>query len=128
MELEKLCISASGVSDIFKIAIIFKMCGRVLEEVAVSELMDKTSDRFSVGNIEVKQCATESCYSEEYPAVIVLHDLHLSDIKSLYLEISRARVYCAVLIYSSVDTLLSENQSLCNLLNELEDSVKIIRY
>ena len=128
MELEKLCISASGVSDSLKIAIIFKMLGRRLEEVAVSELMNKTSDRFSVGNIEVRQCATESCYSEEYPAVIVLHDLHLSDIKSLYLEISRARVYCAVLIYSSVDTLLSENQSLCNLLNELEDSVKIIRY
>ena len=46
---------------------------------------------------------SEESMSAEWPAVIILHNIwqhrELSDLAALYLSISRARVYCSVIVY-----------------------------
>ena len=97
-------------------------------------IVDKTIHRAikSRSNMTIESCHVDNCYSSEYPAVIVVNEVRTrgASISSLFLEISRARVYCAVILYStssSYDT-LSEYQPLINLLDTLEDSVRVIRY
>ena len=74
----------------------------------------------------------EDCYSAEWPAVIVLHELkgYLGDynLSQLYLEISRARVFCSVLVVPEKDHTVTEYKDMHELLNRLESVTHIIRY
>ena len=84
--------------------------------------------RSLISDNDIELCNIHSCYSIEYPAVIVLHDVLYNNISPLYLEISRARVYCSVILYTSNRSSLSEYQPLSKMLDKLADSVRIIRY
>ena len=92
-------------------------------------------ERFRVfDNNKIEWCNIKCCYSVEYPAVIVLYDISdtFMDISSLYLQISRARVFCVVIVYNSSSYNLtgSKSQRLNDMFVELEDSVsvRVIRY
>ncbi|XP_063680537.1 uncharacterized protein LOC134815876 [Bolinopsis microptera] len=94
---------------------------------------------FKVGVVKYRSgkmewCVVDSCYSTEYPAVIVLDHMEQCPLPSLYLKMSRARVYCVVImITSNVD---GEYDPRCQspppsyehkrLLKKLKDSVRII--
>ena len=86
-------------------------------------------ERFSVfDDNKIEFCNIDNCYSVEYPAVIVLYDNSdtFKDISSLYLQISRARVFCSVILFNSYR---GDNLSQLNdMLAELGDSVRVIRY
>ena len=91
MELDKLCIS--GLSSGFKIGIIVDTYYDSLGKTILN-IMERRSDK------TIELCEVTSCYSVEYPAVIVVHDLDDKEgIFSLYLKMSRARVYCAVTLF-----------------------------
>ena len=95
MELDKLCIS--GLPSCFKIGIIVDSYYNSLRKTVI-----KTMERRSDETIEL--CDVDSCYSVEYPAAIVLLDLRRTHgVFSLYLEMSRARVYCAVILFAAHD-------------------------
>lgn len=120
-ELDKLCIRSVG--NGFTIGIVtygssFELIDKIIEEK--SSLSDNKIETFDI----------DSCYSVEYPAVIVLHDVlgtTAQHIRSLYLEISRARVYCVVIFMASCGS-VSISNSVLALLDKLEDTVKIVRH
>ena len=121
-ELDKL-LGACG-SSRFDIGIV---CNRYDFNTIVKKSIE---GRISDNNIEL--CNALSCYSAEYPAVIVLHDAYSPvDIAPLYLMISRARAYCSVILFTSVSHHISsllEAKPLNDLLNELRDCATIIRH
>ena len=94
----------------------------------IAAIKKTVESRASNEKIEISNVT--NCYSTEYPAVIVVYDVfnvYKTNIAPLYLLISRARVYCSVILYSFYSN-LSEDQLVIDLLNELENSVKIIRH
>ena len=94
----------------------------------IAAIKKTVESRASNEKIEISNVT--NCYSTEYPAVIVVYDVfnvYKTNIAPLYLLISRARVYCSVILYSYYSN-LSEDQLVIDLLNELENSVKIIRH
>ena len=123
MELDKLydpCVLRG-----FQIGIIGNSCDKNVVKMIESAI----EKRSNLSAVEVDFCDAASCHSVEYPAVIVLHDLSSrARVSSLYLEISRARVYCAVILYSSNKKYSSENQLLRDLLSKIEDNVRIRHY
>ena len=72
----------------------------------------------------------KDCYSAEYPAAIVILDARVEEtgIAPLYLMMSRARVYCSVILIRSNIRSVNEVIGLNDLLKELKDSVRIIKY
>ncbi|XP_063692766.1 uncharacterized protein LOC134824719 [Bolinopsis microptera] len=122
MELDKLydpCVLRG-----FQIGIIGDSCDKNVVKMIESAI----EKRSNLSGVEIDFCDAASCHSVEYPAVIVLHDVSgRASISSLYLEISRARVYCAVIIYSSNKKYSSENRLLRDLLNKIEDNVRILK-
>ena len=123
MELDKLydpCVLRG-----FQIGIIGNSC----DKNVVKMIESAKEKRSNLSAVEVDFCDAASCNSVEYPAVIVLHDLcSRARVSSLYLEISRARVYCAVILYSSHKKYSSEHQLLGDLLSKIEDNVRIRHY
>ena len=75
------------------------------------------------------------CYSAEWPAIIALSkqsEGHFSlslKLTSLYLEISRARVYCSVIFYPGKEKKSEKSSGTeFNLLDKLKDLVHVLRY
>ena len=117
-ELNKLC--NTDVTRSFKIGIVNHGFDNLIKNVK--------EERCNVPDInnEIEGCDMYSCFSVEYPAVIVLYDVSGPGLTSLYLQISRARVYCVVIAYSSLSGI---NLSQFNdMLVKLGDSVTVIRY
>ena len=86
-ELNKLCINTvtGGLT-----------VGIVTYDLDNRHLVDKIiKERSSVSDCKIERCDIDDSYSVEYPVVIVVHGVSFDDdIPALYLEISRARVYC----------------------------------
>ncbi|XP_063681276.1 uncharacterized protein LOC134816381 [Bolinopsis microptera] len=114
-ELDKLTFG-SDFSLGFEIGIIYNGSSRASSSQCIEETIDKRFD----SNLQLSD--SSNCYSAEWPAVIVIHDF-ARDISALYLEISRARVHCVVILFS---TLIDISE--LDLLSELNNSAKIIRY
>ncbi|XP_063692987.1 uncharacterized protein LOC134824910 [Bolinopsis microptera] len=116
-ELDKLCNT-----DVIKIGIVYNT-RRIIQKVI--------EERCSVDNNKIEWCNVKSCYSAEYPAVIVLYDVaNYVDLSILYRQISRARVYCVVILYSSDDNHIFSGFEKLNdyMLAEFEDSIRVMRY
>ena len=91
----------------------------LLDQVKKAELKER-----------VEFCQSFYCYSVEYPAVIVIkdHGPDKGDKAPLHLLMSRARVYCSVVLFTTVRERLLDHQLLCDLLEKLKGDVKMIRY
>ena len=77
---------------------------KTLREMIEIQLAKYRSEQ-SVGNIPLLYRDTTS--SGEWPAVIVILELEdLADLPDLYLAMSRARVFCSVLLFPKIDTTL----------------------
>ena len=78
----------------------------------------------------IQFCEGYYCYSAEYPAVVVIkdHGPNLQDKAPLHLLMSRARVYCSVILFTTRRETLLEHELLDELLHKLQGDVKIIRY
>ena len=97
-------------------------------EKAIREALQVFSDK-------MEWCVVDSCYSTEYPAVIVLDHMEHCPLRSLYLKMSRARVYCVVIMITSNVDGDGEYDPRCQsppwscehkqLLKKLKDSVRI---
>ena len=114
-ELDKLTFG-SDFSLGFNVGIIYNSYSRASFSQCIEETINERCD----SNLELSD--SSNCYSAEWPAVIVIHDF-ARDISALYLSISRARVHCVVILFS---TLIDISE--LHLLSELSDSAKIIRY
>ena len=75
-----------------------------------------------VSRNKVELCDLYSCYSAEFPAVIVITNMGM---ENLYLEMSRARVYCCVILYRNLAD--SSGPRINELLDDLKGSVKVKR-
>ena len=76
-------------------------------------------------------CHSRKSFSAEWPAVIVLHKVCRyieKDLTTLQLEISRARVYCFVLIYPEKGKDLGDYGHISDILDELKDRARILKY
>ena len=113
----------TDVTRSFKIGIVYNGSDNLITKF--NEKQYSASD-----NNEIEWCNIYGCFSVEYPAVIVLYDLFGSlGLNNLYLQISRARVYCAVIVYHSYHSFSGDNLSQFNdMLVKLGDSVRVLRY
>jgi len=120
IESDKLC--TSGLSSGFKIGLIMHTFYDTLDE-AIIKIMERRSD--------IELCGINS-YSVEYPAVIVVHNLQDREtIFSLYLEMSRARVYCVIILFAAHNFPyhnLSEYHPISDFLDTLKYFARIIRH
>ena len=98
---------------------------------ALSTLDDEARDSISF-------CDVRHCFSTEFPAVIVFHgimtDFHASrqtdDFRELYLAVSRARVYCSIILFPVRENSSSDEnyQLYLKLLGTISDVAHIMRY
>ena len=81
---------------------------------------------------KIAVCYSKDCASSEWPAVIVLHevgwDSEEQDLTNLYLMLSRARVYCSVVMYPDKGDTLDSYPYMLPLLDKLSNYARIIRY
>ena len=112
-------------------------------DIGIIVYTDYSSDVLSLVEDSVKKrcCNTDSkiavcdsayCASAQWPAVIVLHevwgDSEEWDLTTLYLALSRARVYCSVFIYPEEGRTLDDTPYMLPLLDKLRNIARIIRY
>ena len=92
---------------------------------SVKERIDNTGSKIAV-------CYSRDCYSAQWPAVIVLHEVYRyneeDDLTRLYLALSRARVYCSVFIFPEEGDTLDDIPYMSPLLGKLSNIARIIRY
>ena len=103
-----------------------------LNEIEFYESIVTERSNRSYNNINLEWCDIESCYSVEYSAAVAVHSEgfggnrdDVSQIESLYLAISRAKVHCAVILYTTRYDTMSECRLIYTLLNKLQDCVRI---
>ena len=102
-----------------------------------SLVKDTVNTRCSTDN-KITVCDSAYSYSTEWPAVVVVHkldryreeeeDYYLAE---LYLKLSRARVYCSVVIvpgYGEDGYSERERRFLLNLVEKLKDKVGFVRH
>ena len=91
---------------------------------SVNMRCDNTDSKIAV-------CYSAYCASAQWPAVIVLHtvwDREEEDLTHLYLLLSRARVYCSVVIFPREGSTLDSYPYMLPLLDKLSNYARIIRY
>ena len=83
----------------------------------------------------VSLCKIEHSLSAEFPAVVVLHEMnknryseHIDDLRLLYLAISRARVYCSIILFPEKDTSVEDHEIYSRMLEKLSEVAHVIRY
>ena len=82
---------------------------------------------------KIAVCDSEDCASAQWPAVIALHTVYgyiEEDLARLYLMLSRARVYCSVVIFPEEGETLDDTSTphMLQLLDKLSNYARIIRY
>ena len=125
IELDRLC--ATDEFDYSDIGIVANVTSSVMSLV-------KNSVNRRCGNTvsKIAVCYSGYCASAQWPAVIVVHGVWHSeevDLTLLYLALSRARVYCSVIIHpwKEGDT-LDKSPHMLPLLDKLSNIARIIRY
>ena len=99
-----------------------------------SAIEDVLSNFSSNPETEVTFCTSMHSNSAEWPAVIVLHKTFQDSMSSkmqlsmLYQAISRARVYCSVILYPEEGNTIKDTRSMMRLLDKLRDLVNITWY
>ncbi len=76
-------------------------------------------------------CNSTDSYSAEWAAVIVVHGMWSSytydELRALYLELSRARVYCTLIVYPGEGTTLERYKRVINVLNKCDALVHVYK-
>jgi hypothetical protein len=125
-ELDKLTSHDNNVLNNSNICIVYDFYGSVVK--------DTVNTRCSTDN-KITVCNSEYSYSAEWPAVVVVHGLNRYSeeegyLAAQYLMISRARVYCSVVIVPGYKNGYSEKNRrfLLNLVEKLKDKVGFVRH
>ena len=121
IELDSLCVTDNlNYSDI---GIVVSVTSSVL-----SLVKDSVKKRCVNTESKIAVCRSEYCASAQWPAVIVLHSVwsEEADLTDLYLTLSRARVYCSVVLFTGET--LSDSLYMVRLLDKLSNYARIIRY
>ena len=99
-----------------------------LIDYALSTLSDEFWRKISL-------CRIANSPSAEFPAVIVFHEMiknrysdHIDDLRVLYLSISRARVYCSIILFPEKGTSVEDHEIYSRMLEKLCDTAHIIRH
>ena len=119
IELDSLCVTDNlNYSDI----------GIVYSNVTSSDVMSLVEDSVNMRCVntdsKIAVCRSKDCASAQWPAVIVLYTVsgryrdEEEDLTLLYLMLSRARVYCSVVLYPHMSRLL----------DKLSNYARIIQY
>ena len=94
----------------------------------VEDIVDKQNENSADKMIA---CYSRNSYSAEWPAVLVLHkmyELSEGNMSRLYLKISRARVYCSVLVYPEKGKTLEDYGDVLDLLDKMRSHAHIVRH
>ena len=96
----------------------------------MSLVKDSVKKRCNNTGSKIAVCDSRECYSAQWPAVIVLHSVGYreEELTALYLALSRARVYCSVIIYPGRGLTLDDTPHMSPLLDKLSNFARIIRY
>ena len=97
----------------------------------MSLVRDSVNKRCVNTDSEIALCRSKYCASAQWPAVIVLHrvgDGEDGDLTQLYSTLSRARVYCSVVLFPYKGRTLSDTSYMLRLLDKLSNYARIIRY
>ena len=123
IELDSLCVTDNlNYSDI---GIVVSVTSNVLSLVE-----DSVKKRCVNTGSKIAVCHSVDCASAQWPAVIVLYRVYSeeNDLTELYLTLSRARVYCSVIIFPHEGYTLSDSPHMLRLLDKLSNYARIIRY
>ena len=124
IELDSLCVTSNlNYSDIGIVAYVTSSVMSLVKD-SVNIRCDNTGSKIAV-------CHSKDCASAHWPAVIVLHRVYgyrKENLTALYLSLSRARVYCSVIIYPHEGTTLDDSPYMLHLLDKLSNIARIIRY
>ena len=99
---------------------------------ALSTLEDEARDSITL-------CDIRHSFSAEFPAVIIFHEIlgdyrnsktRIDDLRVLYLAVSRARVYCSIILFPSKNDLSLDNnyQLYLRFFTNVDDVAHLIRY
>ena len=128
IELVRLC----DVHDIGIVYTNFTSSGVMSLVTSVVSLVTSVYKRCGNTGSKIAVCDSRECYSAQWPAVIVLHRVRgyreERDLTLLYLSLSRARVYCSVIIYPEEGYTLDDAPHMLHLLDKLSNFARIIRY
>ena len=98
----------------------------------VSLVMNSVDMRCVNTDSKIAVCHSWDCASSEWPAVIVVHSVlgyrEEENLTNLYLALSRARVYCSVVMYPERGTTLDSYPHMLPLLDKLSNYARIIRH
>ena len=125
IELDRLCtMDEFDYSDIGIVAYVTSDV-RSLVDDSVNKRCGNTDSKIAV-------CYSGYCASAQWPAVILLHTVSRyseeEDLTELYLMLSRARVYCSVIIFPYEGRTLDSSPHMLQLLGKLSNYARIIRY
>ena len=100
---------------------------------SVYSLVEDSVKKRCVNTDKIAVCYSGDCSSAQWPAVIVVHRVlwyseEYIDLTELYLTLSRARVYCSVIIFPRDGRTLSDSPHMLRLLGKLSNFARIIRY
>ena len=98
----------------------------------MSLVKDSVKKRCVNTDSKIAVCYSWDCASAQWPAVIVLHSVgwygEEVDLTELYSMLSRARVYCFVVLYPYEGYTLADSPHMSRLLDKLSNYARIIRY
>ena len=123
IELDRLCVNLN-----------YSNIGIVSSDVTSSVLSlveDSVKKRCEDTDSKIAVCHSSDCASAQWPAVIVLHRVsrnRKADLTEIYLMLSRARVYCSVIIFPREGDTLDSYPHMLQLLGKLSNYARIIRY
>ena len=123
IELDSLCVTSNlNYSDIGIVA-------NVTSSDVMSLVKDSVNRRCVNTGSKIAVCNSIDCASAQWPAVIVVYRVfkYSKDLTTLYLTLSRARVYCSVFIYP-YRTRLDYSPHMLRLLGKLSNIARIIWY
>ena len=122
IELDRLCDEL----DYSDIGIVYY----VTSSDVMSLVEDSVNMRCVNTDSKIAVCGSKHCSSAQWPAVIVVYTVFSEekDLALLYLMLSRARVYCSVVIIPGAGITLDDTPHMLQLLDKLSNFARIIRY
>ena len=133
IELDRLCVTNNlNYSDIGIVHTDYDVMSHDVTSDVYSLVKDSVNMRCEDTDSKIAVCHSDDCASAQWPAVIVLHKMwggsEENNLTELYLMVSRARVYCSVLIFPQEGETLDDSPHMLHLLDKLSNYARIIRY
>ena len=96
-------------------------------------LVNKTVDmRCNNADDKISVCCSAFSYSAEWPVAVLLHQVweyrSIKELAVFYLEVSRARVHCSVVLYPARGCRLDDYPHVIHLIDKLRDYANIVRH